>query len=103
MRAVLIALAFVAACAAPVHDNPAPPAQAGGSGVIEGGMRVGDSCHAAGYAQLIGVQESAINRASLPAGARVICAACLVTQDYAPERLNLHLSAEGRVASIRCG
>jgi hypothetical protein len=106
LRAGLFALVLLAACA-PTHrhDNPAnpePPADA--PSVVEpGGLQAEDSCGMAAHSTLLGVHESAINRASLPRGARVICATCLVTQDYSPARLNLHLSAEGRVASLRCG
>jgi Peptidase inhibitor I78 family len=62
-----------------------------------------DSCGIEAHKRLVGVAEGDIDRAALPAGARVICATCMVTQDYAPSRLNLHLSAEGRVSSLRCG
>ena len=95
-RAALFALACVAACAAP-DPGPAPALPS------PGGPQGADTCAMAAHAHLIGVHESAINRASLPAGARVICAACLVTQDYSAQRLNLHLGADGRVGSMRCG
>jgi hypothetical protein len=62
-----------------------------------------DTCGMAQHRELIGVHERDINRAALPPGARLICAACMVTQDYSAQRLNLHLSADGRVGSMRCG
>lgn len=96
IRVALIALVSLAACAAPVVAPAPAPLQTGG-------LQGEDSCGMAAHARLIGVHESEIDRAGLPAGARVICATCLVTQDYAPARLNLHLSADGRVASMRCG
>jgi hypothetical protein len=107
LRAALFSLGVLAACV-PTHrhDNPAnpePPADAPAAAVQPGGLQGEDSCGMAAHSTLLGVHESAINRASLPRGARVICATCLVTQDYSAQRLNLHLSAEGRVASMRCG
>jgi hypothetical protein len=107
LRAGLFALVLLAACAPTYrYDNPAnpePPADAPTPPIGPGGLQGDDTCGMAAHSTWLGVHESAINRASLPAGARVICATCLVTQDYAPGRLNLHLSAEGRVASMRCG
>ncbi len=62
-----------------------------------------DLCRMSQWGHLIGQPESAIPRDQLPAGARVICATCMVTQDFRPDRLNITLSADGRVASMRCG
>jgi len=106
LRAAVFALVVLAACV-PTHrhdnpPNPEPPADAPAA-VEPSGLQGEDSCGMAVHSTLLGVHESAINRATLPRGARVICATCLVTQDYSPGRLNLHLSAEGRVASMRCG
>lgn len=92
--AAFAVIALAIACA-PVE---APGPVAGG-----GGLSGEDTCGMARRANLIGVHERDINRASLPPGARVICATCLVTQDYSAQRLNLHLSADGRVGSMRCG
>jgi hypothetical protein len=89
-------LALAIACA----PTTAPPVAGGGQ---VGGMTGEDTCGMAQHARLFGVHERDINRASLPPGARVICATCLVTQDYSAQRLNLHLSADGRVSSMRCG
>lgn len=62
-----------------------------------------DLCGMSNWGHLIGQPESAIPTAQLPPGARVICATCMVTQDFRPDRLNITLSADGRVASMRCG
>lgn len=109
IRAFALSIALLAACApAPLtyrdldrlgaeyaRDASRPPQ----TDVREGQ----DTCGMWNVTHLLGVHENDIDRASLPPGARVICHACMVTQDYAPSRLNLHLSAEGRVASMRCG
>jgi hypothetical protein len=91
--AAFAVIALAIACAPTTATTPAPSEQLAGE----------DTCGMARYANLIGVHENDIDRASLPPGARVICATCLVTQDYSAERLNLHLSADGRVGSMRCG
>ncbi len=62
-----------------------------------------DTCQAAAHRNLIGTDGSAINQASLPAGARVICHGCAVTLDYRAERLNVELGEDGKVANVRCG
>lgn len=90
--AMLAAAAMTWACAAQAPDAPAPaPAAAE------------DACGMARFTYLIGRPESAIPRDQLPPGARVICATCMVTQDFRADRLNITLSADGRVASLRCG
>jgi hypothetical protein len=86
---VASALLALAACAAP--PQPPPPAASE------------DTCGMARHAHLIGVHENDIDRARLPPGTRIICPTCLVTQDYAPARLNLFTSTEGRISSMRCG
>lgn len=62
-----------------------------------------DTCQRVAHVSLIGTQGSAIDQASLPAGARIICHGCAVTLDYRAERLNVELGADGRVANLRCG
>jgi hypothetical protein len=62
-----------------------------------------DTCGIEAHKHLIGVAETQIDRTKLPAGARVICPTCLVTQDYSENRLNLYTGTDGRVSSLRCG
>lgn len=61
------------------------------------------TCEASAHASLVGKKDSEIDRARLPSTFRIICHDCQVTQDYAPNRLNIHLDTENRVASVRCG
>jgi hypothetical protein len=62
-----------------------------------------DTCQMAAHQGLIGTDGAAINPASLPAGARVICQDCAVSLDYRADRLNVLLAPDGKVASMRCG
>lgn len=62
-----------------------------------------DTCQMAAHQDLIGVEGAAIDHASLPAGARVVCHDCMVTLDYNAQRLNVLLGPDGKVASLRCG
>lgn len=62
-----------------------------------------DTCGMASQRQLIGIDQTAIDRTSLPRGTRVICHNCAVTLDYLPARLNILLDAGGKVESMRCG
>lgn len=62
-----------------------------------------DTCQMGAHRDLIGRDGAAIDRASLPDGARVICHDCVVTMDYSAQRLNLVLGSDGKVASLRCG
>lgn len=62
-----------------------------------------DSCQMEAHRRLIGAEGAAIDRSTLPEGARVICHDCVVTMDYRADRLNIELGPDGRVASLRCG
>ncbi len=88
MRALIVAslVGVVAACMTPEK-------QAGEA----------SACGAEKYQNLIGVAEADLDRSKLPEKLRIICAACMVTQDYVEDRLNIHLSADGKVGSLRCG
>lgn len=62
----------------------------------------GASCDAGAHAALIGRNLAAV---TLPAGmdTRIIRPGDLVTQDYKPGRLNLHLDADGVIEMVNCG
>lgn len=107
MRAILaLCVAALAACETPEptqrdldrigRDYQRRQAETGESAPV-------DSCGMAAHAHLIGQSAASIDRASLPAGARVVCLGCAVTMDYSPSRLNLMLDAQEEVDSLRCG
>ncbi len=62
-----------------------------------------DTCERARFVSLIGAPASSIDRSALPPRARIVCHNCPVTMDHVPERLNVVLDSEGRVAELRCG
>ncbi len=62
-----------------------------------------DTCQREAHRNLVGTDGSAVQQASLPAGARIICHGCAVTLDYRSDRLNVELGADGKVANVRCG
>lgn len=97
IRIAMVAAAAMAWACAAQPGGPGLPAE----NAQEATAR--DLCGMARWSHLIGQPEAAIPRDRLPPRARVICAACMVTQDFVPTRLNITLSAEGRVASMRCG
>ncbi|MDX2236331.1 MAG: I78 family peptidase inhibitor [Hyphomonadaceae bacterium] len=103
------ALALVAACSTgllpPLQQETAAPADDVAPAPVTPNPASGaeDTCNAAAFAALVGQPESAIDRAALPAGARVIAPNSMVTQDYRPDRLNIYVSTTGRVSSMRCG
>ncbi|MEQ1618582.1 MAG: I78 family peptidase inhibitor [Terricaulis sp.] len=61
-----------------------------------------DACGASGFAHLLGTPASAIDRASLPAQTRIISPGMMVTQDFSPQRLNIHVAPDGKVAALDC-
>lgn len=71
-------------------SRPEPPAGA-------------DTCQAAKYATLVGKSAAELQRMSLPTPHRIVCHDCMVTQDYAPNRLNIRLGPDNRVVSVDCG
>jgi len=61
-----------------------------------------DICGASHFQDLIGKPESQINRDALPLHTRIIRPGVMVTQDFLPERLNIRVGPDGKVASLQC-
>lgn len=61
-----------------------------------------DTCGAAAFAHLIGTLASDIDQSTLPPRTRIITPDSMVTQDFAPGRLNIFTGTDGRVSSMRC-
>jgi hypothetical protein len=61
-----------------------------------------DYCGASHFRALIGKTESQIDRDTLPLHTRIIRPGEMVTQDFLPERLNIRLGPDGKVASVQC-
>lgn len=61
------------------------------------------SCDAGQWAALVGRPLSSIDQRLLPEPYRVVCADCLVTQEYKFNRLNVYLDREERITRFVCG
>jgi len=61
-----------------------------------------DACGTARFAHLIGTRAEGIDRATLPAGTRVLTPDAIVTRDFRADRLNIMVGADGIVGSLRC-
>ena len=89
MRAITLALPLLllAAC---VPEEPAmedPPT---------------DACQSAGFQGLVGQPRAVLERMLLPAGSRVIGPNDPITRDYRPDRLNIEVGANDRIARVAC-
>lgn len=67
------------------------------------GPKTEDPCDALGYQRIIGTPASELDIATLPAQARVIHPGSAVTMDHRPDRLNVHVDAQGKINSLSCG
>ena len=90
MRALaILPLLALAACVEPV---PAPaPVQPDT-----------DKCKASTLQGLVGQPKSVLQTMLLPAGTRVIGPGDAVTMDFRPDRMNVEVGADGRIAKIGC-
>ena len=62
-----------------------------------------DDCGASKRQKLIGAPASSIDPMQLPKGTRIIHPDMAVTQDYRPDRLNIHVDKAGQVERVACG
>ncbi len=61
-----------------------------------------DVCRARQFRSLIGTPASSIDRSTLPAHTRIISPGMMITQDFSPERLNVRVAPDGKVAAVEC-
>ena len=61
-----------------------------------------DACGATRFIGQIGTPADQVDRASLPADARVLTPDMMVTADFRGDRLNIIVGADGKVGSMRC-
>ena len=61
------------------------------------------TCDPSRYQYLIGQTDEDIDRSRLPKTYRIICAGCMATMDFNADRLNIQLSPNKHVGSVRCG
>lgn len=84
----LAALLTLAACVEPA-PAPAP-------------LPDTDQCRASALQGLVGQPKTVLRTMLLPAGSRVINPGDAVTMDFNPERLNVEIGTDGRIAKIGC-
>lgn len=60
-------------------------------------------CGAERHAELVGTAWSEDLLATREAPMRVLRPGAMATTDHRPDRLNIHLDADGRVTMLRCG
>ncbi|MGX9936787.1 I78 family peptidase inhibitor [Advenella kashmirensis] len=84
---VAIPLVMLAAC-----QTPAP-----------GQAQTEDQCGANSRQSLVGTQETALNKSTLPKATRIIHPDSAVTMDYSAQRLNIHVGKDGKISRVTCG
>lgn len=100
MRSAVLAALALTACAA--QETPAPQAAIDGLFNPDDFTVAGNACGASAYAHLVGEQWAETHQAALPEDARIIRHNMANTLEYAPQRINVILAADGRVAAIGC-
>lgn len=89
MRALaILPLLLLAAC---VQPEPLPPPEPGT-----------DDCKASTLSGLVGQPSTVLRTMLLPAGTRVINPGDAVTMDFRPDRMNIEIGTDGRIAKIGC-
>ena len=83
----ILPLLALAACVEPTA--PPPPADT-------------DQCKASTLQGLVGQTASVLKTMLLPAGTRVIHPRDAVTMDFRPDRMNVEIGDDGRIARIGC-
>lgn len=97
----LLTASLLAACSAtpPPVEAPRPPSMVPSEATSCGAARLQSYVGQAYDAEL----EQAIAARSEAQRVRVIRPGQGYTMDYRPERLNIHLDAQGRIEKLRCG
>jgi hypothetical protein len=68
-----------------------------------GSVSEDSACMAERWQHLIGATRAQVEAEALPANVRLIEWGAMVTQDYVPARMNVHLDQNGRVYRVICG
>jgi hypothetical protein len=100
MRGAVFAALVLTACAA--QETPAPQAGLDPFFNPDDFTVAGNACGASEYAHLVGEQWGETHQAALPEDARVIRHNMANTLEYAPQRINVILAADDRIAAIGC-
>lgn len=62
-----------------------------------------NACGAGGMQGLVGQSRAVLAAMTLPSGTRIIEPGMAITEDYRPERMNVEIGEDGRIARIWCG
>jgi len=101
---VFAALGLLAACGPKVPTaDPVQPVEPPAPAVPSLPTGLDDQCKANENAQLLGMTTDGLEETLLLLPTRIIRPGDLVTQDYRPQRLNIHLDATGAVTRLSCG
>lgn len=90
-----IPLVVLAACQAPTPGQAQNPSQTQ--------TQTEDQCGAKSHQSLVGTQDKALDKSTLPKSARVIYPDSVVTMDFSAERLNIHVGKDGKISRVTCG
>jgi hypothetical protein len=72
----------------------------------EGGLFAGspsDACGAAARQDLVGTSVGGLDASTLPENRRVLFPGMAATMDFQPERLNVEVGSDDRIARVYCG
>lgn len=102
-RTILTASALVAALAGcNVVATDGGGEDDGGAGMAASASDE-DACGAAGLQGIVGTSVGELQAASLPENRRIIFPGMAVTMDFQPERLNVEIGSDDRIARVFCG
>ena len=62
-----------------------------------------DRCNSLAQLSKVGQKRESIPAGTFRDGARIIKPGPMVTQDYRPDRLNVHVNDKGRIERFECG
>ncbi|MCP5073863.1 MAG: hypothetical protein GY947_11290 [Rhodobacteraceae bacterium] len=88
----LSAVLLLAACQPEPEENVVPEPEPGA-----------EICGAAELQYLVGKPDSVLYSMRFAKGVRIITPGMAVTMDYNPERLNIAIGEDGRIARVYCG
>ena len=107
---MVLSVGLLVGCAergAPEGDaDPATPPEPARAVAVERAGATGDgarACAAARYRALVGQPITVIDTTALPRPLRVVPAGRRTTADHRPERMNIVVGRDGRIAGVRCG
>ena len=84
-------------------DEPLPERGAAREGARRIGGEPASACQAELWQRLVGMSEAEVRQEALPETYRVVAYDAIITQEYLPDRLTIHLDRNGDVFRVVCG